>query len=95
MRKSKKSFVTGILRECNPREKRVALIPSDVKWLVEKGIEVEVESNPLRVFKDGEYKKAGARIVRAKEVNGEPISNDIDLSPEALEKDTILKLLSK
>lgn len=64
MRKYRKSFVVGILRECNPREKRVALVPSDVKWMVEKGIEVEVESNSLRVFADREYKKAGARIVK-------------------------------
>jgi saccharopine dehydrogenase (NAD+, L-lysine-forming) len=35
-----------------------------VKWLVDRSINVEVESNPLRVFKDASYKRSGAKVVK-------------------------------
>ncbi|NQT32648.1 MAG: hypothetical protein HQ594_03130, partial [Candidatus Omnitrophica bacterium] len=60
----KKRPVIGVLRENkNKWEKRAVLTPNDVKWFVERGIEVEVESSPIRVFKDAEYKKVGAKVV--------------------------------
>jgi len=60
----RKSLVIGILKENkNEWERRVPLTPSDVKWLVDKGIKVEVESSPLRVFRDEEYLESGAKLV--------------------------------
>ena len=44
-------------------ERRTPLTPDDVYWLLKRGIKVEVEASPSRVFKDKEYKKAGAKIV--------------------------------
>ncbi len=60
----RKNLVVGILKEEKNRwEKRAPLTPSDVKWLVDRGIEVEVESSPTRVFKDRDYRAKGAKIV--------------------------------
>ncbi len=45
-------------------ERRVAITPTDVAKLIEKhGLEFYVEKSEKRVFKDDEYKKAGAKIV--------------------------------
>lgn len=45
-------------------ERRVALIPKHVKKIVEdKGIGVQVESSPKRIFKDEEFKAAGAEVL--------------------------------
>ncbi len=44
-------------------ERRAPLVPEHVKELVEKGIEIHVERSPKRVFKDEEYKAAGAILV--------------------------------
>jgi len=38
-------------------------VPSDVRWLIKRGLKVEVEASPTRVFSDAEYKKSGARIL--------------------------------
>ena len=67
----RKNLVVGVLRETyDESERRVPLIPSDVKWLKSKGIKVEVESSKNRVFKDEEYKKAGAKVrKRLKQAN--------------------------
>lgn len=54
-------------------EKRVPLIPKHVKQLVEKGIEVKVVSSEKRIFKDEEYRNAGASITE------EPLDADIIL----------------
>ena len=60
----RKNLVVGILRETRNRwESRTPLSPADVCWLVRKGIKVEVESSEIRVFKDGQYKKSGAKVV--------------------------------
>jgi len=60
-----KKTIVGILKEVKNRwEKRAPLTPGDVGWLVRKGIGVEVESNPLRVFSDREYREAGAKVVK-------------------------------
>ncbi|MBD3426829.1 MAG: hypothetical protein GF409_06320 [Candidatus Omnitrophica bacterium] len=64
MARGREPLVVGILKEKNPGEKRAPLSPQDVKWLIERGIQVEVESSSRRVFKDREYRKAGAEIVR-------------------------------
>jgi alpha-aminoadipic semialdehyde synthase len=57
------SLVIGILRETKGQEHRAPLVPSDVEWLVDRGIRVEVEHNTDRVFSDREYKKNGAVLV--------------------------------
>jgi len=59
----RKNLVVGILRETREWEHRAPLVPSDVEWLVNRNIRVEVEHSPNRVFTDHEYKKNGARIV--------------------------------
>ncbi len=60
----RKNLVVGILRETRYRsEMRVPLTPADVRWLIKKGVKVEVESSETRVFKDQQYKKAGAKVV--------------------------------
>jgi len=65
MKRQRRSLVVGVLREkTETGERRAPLSPPDVKWLVERGIDVEVESHPLRIFKDREYRKAGAEIVK-------------------------------
>lgn len=60
----RKHLTVGILRETKGFEHRAPLVPSDVEWLVDRGVEVEVESSPGRAFRDREYKKNGARIVK-------------------------------
>ena len=64
MRNMRKNLVVGIIREENIREKRAPLTPSDVRWLGDRGIRFEIESNPTRVFDDEEYRKAGAKVVK-------------------------------
>jgi len=59
----RKYLIVGILRETKAGEYRAPLEPSDVKWLIKRGIAVEVESSSERIFSDKEYKKSGARIV--------------------------------
>jgi alpha-aminoadipic semialdehyde synthase len=60
----RKHLIVGILRETKGFEHRAPLVPSDVEWLVDRGVKVEVESSSNRIFKDQEYKKNGARIVK-------------------------------
>ncbi|MFC1570666.1 hypothetical protein ACFL4E_02670 [Candidatus Omnitrophota bacterium] len=60
----RRELVVGILREENERERRAPLTPDDVQWLVELGIKVEVVSSPERVFKDSQYRAAGASVVK-------------------------------
>ena len=57
------NLVVGILRESKGFEHRTPLVPSDVEWLINRGVSVEVESSANRIFGDHEYKKNGARIV--------------------------------
>ncbi|MFC1646539.1 hypothetical protein ACFL2Y_05130 [Candidatus Omnitrophota bacterium] len=59
----RKSLVVGILRETKKWEWRVPLTPSDVNWLVKRGIKVEVESSHTRVFSDSQYRKKGAKVL--------------------------------
>ncbi|MFQ5952611.1 MAG: hypothetical protein ACE5JK_04300 [Candidatus Omnitrophota bacterium] len=60
----RKNLVVGILKEeKNEWERRSPLTPSDVKWLVKRGIDVEVESSPIRVFRDQAYRRSGAKVV--------------------------------
>lgn len=54
----------GILRETKNRwERRVPLIPSAVKDLVDAGIEVRVERSATRAFTDEEFSSVGATLV--------------------------------
>lgn len=52
------------LEDINQWERRVALIPDDVKELVAQGVEIWVESFARRTFGDAEYAAAGAKLVR-------------------------------
>jgi alanine dehydrogenase len=60
----RKSLIVGITREANEKEKRSPLTPADVRWLIDRGIGCEVESNPTRVFSDSEYRKVGAKVLK-------------------------------
>jgi len=60
----RKNLVVGILPESkNIWERRAPLRPKDVAWLIKKKIHVEVASSSLRIYKDSQYQRAGARIV--------------------------------
>ena len=60
----RKTLVVGILPESkNTWERRAPLRPRDVAWLVKKKIPVEVASSSLRIYKDSQYRRAGAKIV--------------------------------
>lgn len=59
----RKNLVVGILRETKEKEKRAPLTPTDAGWLVKRGVNVEIESSSIRVFKDKDYRKNGARIL--------------------------------
>ena len=60
----RKSLVVGILPESkNTWERRAPLRPGDVAWLVKKKIPVEVASSSLRIYKDSQYLRSGAKIV--------------------------------
>ena len=59
----RKSLVVGILGETKKGERRAPLTPSDVHWLRNRKIEVEVESSQDRIFKDREYMAYGAKVV--------------------------------
>ncbi|MEZ4405699.1 MAG: hypothetical protein R3A52_04265 [Polyangiales bacterium] len=54
----------GILRETKNRwERRVPIIPSAMKTLIDEGIEVRVERSPNRAFRDEEFEAVGATMV--------------------------------
>lgn len=44
-------------------ERRVALVPKHIAELVKEGLAFEVQKSAKRVFTDGEFKKAGAKLV--------------------------------
>jgi saccharopine dehydrogenase (NAD+, L-lysine forming) len=54
----------GIRREDkNEWEKRVPLVPDDVRWLKEKhGIHTMVQPSKIRIFSDEEFRRAGAEV---------------------------------
>jgi alpha-aminoadipic semialdehyde synthase len=45
-------------------ERRVAIPPAHAKKLIENGLEIFIESSPKRIFKDEEYKNAGAKVTK-------------------------------
>ncbi|NNE98022.1 MAG: Re/Si-specific NAD(P)(+) transhydrogenase subunit alpha [Pyrinomonadaceae bacterium] len=55
----------GVPKELHPDEKRVSLVPKDVKKLVRLGIDVSLENGlgARAGFSDAEYKEAGASMV--------------------------------
>ena len=67
----RKNLVVGILSETHDKlERRTPLTPTDTRWLIKKGVKVEVESSKIRIFKNEQYKKAGAKVLdRCKEAN--------------------------
>jgi len=60
----RKNLVIGILREGRESERRAPLTPKDIGWLIKREVEVEVESSNMRIFKDSEYRKKGARVLK-------------------------------
>ena len=53
----------GLRREDkNEWERRVPLTPDHVRTLVEQGLQVSVQPSTIRVFKDEDYRQAGASI---------------------------------
>lgn len=62
-------MLVGIPKELYPTEKRVSLIPTDVKKLSKLGATILVETNAgtQAGFSDDEYQEAGARIVSREE----------------------------
>jgi len=89
----RKNLCVGILRETKEGERRAPLAPLDAKWLVKKGVKVEVESSPIRVFKDSEYKKSGARVLK-RFVNASLLLGIKEPRPEELYKNKIYMLFS-
>jgi len=59
----RRGLCVGILRETKKGERRVPLSPADAEWLIKRGVSVEIESSNERVFKDLEYRRAGASVV--------------------------------
>ncbi len=43
-------------------ERRVPLVPEDVRELVNDSVEIHVQTCPKRIFKDAEYETAGAKV---------------------------------
>jgi len=62
-------MIVGAPREVKPGERRVALLPEQVRVLVEQGHDVQVETRAgLTVgFDDEEYRDAGAMVVTARD----------------------------
>ena len=58
-------MTVGVVKETQPEERRVALVPGAVKPLVQAGMEVLVETTAgaSSFHDDGAYKECGARIV--------------------------------
>jgi alpha-aminoadipic semialdehyde synthase len=56
--------IIGIRREDkNEWERRVPLVPDDVRWLREThGIRTVIQPSPIRIFRDDEYRAAGAEV---------------------------------
>ena len=51
-----------IRREINNNEKRVPIVPEDIKKLVQNGFTIYIESSYNRIFTDMDYIKVGAKI---------------------------------
>lgn len=64
------TMLIGVPKETYPNEKRVSLVPSEVKKLTSGGTEVLVEegAGSMAGFEDDEYIKAGAKVVKREEV---------------------------
>jgi NAD(P) transhydrogenase subunit alpha len=65
-------LIVGVLRETEPGERRVALVPDGVKVLVKAGLDVRVEAGAGTAagFADAEYEAAGAKIEGAGAIHG-------------------------
>ncbi len=62
--------VVGVVRECAPGERRVSLVPDQVRALDSAGLQVAVESGAGAAawFADGAYAQAGAQVLTAGEM---------------------------
>ena len=65
-------MIVGVLRETEPGERRVALVPDGVKALVKAGLDVRVEAGAGTAagFADAEYEAAGAKVEPAAAIQG-------------------------
>jgi saccharopine dehydrogenase (NAD+, L-lysine-forming) len=62
--RARRNCVIGIRREDKNRwERRAPLTPEHVAELTRHGVDVAVETSPLRAFPDADYRSAGASIV--------------------------------
>jgi alpha-aminoadipic semialdehyde synthase len=61
--------IIGIRREDkNKWERRVPVVPADMAALIrDRGLQFVVQSSPIRIFRDPEYERAGARVEEALE----------------------------
>ncbi|MFX0124577.1 MAG: hypothetical protein ACFFAE_13175, partial [Candidatus Hodarchaeota archaeon] len=50
------------LENKNVWEKRVPIVPHDMKYLINKGIDFIVQSSSIRAFKDEEYREIGVQV---------------------------------
>jgi alpha-aminoadipic semialdehyde synthase len=89
----KTKLIVGILRETRKQEYRAPLTPADVSWLTKRGLEVEVESNPIRVFTDKEYRSSGAKIVNRIK-NADILLGIKEVRPSNLYRDKIYMFFS-
>src|SRR5262245_47240875 len=64
--------IVGVLREIEPGERRVALVPDGVKVLVKAKLDVRVEAGAgvAAGFADAEYEAAGAKVDSASAIHG-------------------------
>jgi len=62
-RKTMKKTIAIRREDKNEWEKRVPLVPDDVRWLKEKhGIRIIVQPSKIRIFSDEDFRSAGAEI---------------------------------
>ena len=53
----------GVIREGKvPPDSRVPLNPAQCKQLSDMGVDIVVQSSPIRCFPDEDYKKAGVKV---------------------------------
>jgi NAD(P) transhydrogenase subunit alpha len=79
----------GVFNQSNIKEKRVALVPSNVSKLIKKGFQVQLVSNAglLSGYPDDEYSQAGATICEHNEsmIAASDILLMINAKPDAIE----------
>ncbi len=77
----------------NKWERRSSLTPEHVRRLTAAGIDVHVQSSPIRVFKDEEYADAGASV-RAETSDASVVFAIKEIPPDLLAEDTVYAFFS-